>query len=105
LSRIADALRTPAFQGGRALLMALALGRTRFEMAYRGKRPGGERRRHLRLHKAALCIASHVSQTHAQGLLPTDRISPDLANQAKERKSGSHMTQRWREVDSNSRSR
>jgi uncharacterized protein GlcG (DUF336 family) len=30
----------------------------------------------------ALCAASIVSQAHAQGLLPTHRISADLANQA-----------------------
>jgi uncharacterized protein GlcG (DUF336 family) len=30
----------------------------------------------------ALCAASVVSQVHAQGLLPTNRISPDLASQA-----------------------
>ena len=31
---------------------------------------------------SALCIASIVSQAHAQGLLPAHRISADLANQA-----------------------
>jgi len=30
----------------------------------------------------ALCAAFLVSQAHAQGLLPTHRISADLANQA-----------------------
>jgi uncharacterized protein GlcG (DUF336 family) len=31
---------------------------------------------------SALCAAFLVSQAHAQGLLPTHRISADLANQA-----------------------
>ena len=30
----------------------------------------------------ALCAASLVNQAHAQGLLPTHRISSDLASQA-----------------------